>query len=88
MANPLSAIDTPYRVAVNQRTLFANCAWTSLGIPTMLGADARIEAVYTDVEGLGTPARFAVIGGALRGYDGIVHFPLPLRHWHDNLIHT
>ena len=75
-------------MAVNERALYANCAWDSLDIPAMLGADATLEAVYTDVEGSGTPARYAVIGGALRGDDGIVHFPLPLRHWHDNLIHT
>ncbi len=38
MANPLSAVETPYRVNVDGRTFFANCAWDSLGIPAMLGA--------------------------------------------------
>ena len=88
MANPLSAVPTPYRVTVNGRTLYANCAWDSLGIPAMLGADATIGAVYTDAEGSGTPAHYAVVDGSLRGDDGIVHFPLPFRHWYDNQIHT
>src|SRR5579863_9383390 len=39
MANPLSAVPTPYRVFVDGRPLlWANCAWDSLGIPAMLHA--------------------------------------------------
>ena len=88
MANPLSGIATPFRVTVDGRTLFANCAWDSLGIPAMLGGDATIEAVYTGADGSETPARYAIVNGALRGDDGIVHFPLPFRRWYDDLIHT
>jgi hypothetical protein len=88
MANPLSAVETPFRVTVNDRTLFANCAWDSLGIPAMLGTDATIAAVYTGPDGSETPAHYAVVAGALRGDDGIVHFPLPFRRWDDDLLHT
>ena len=88
MANPLSAVETSFRVTVNGRRLFANCAWDSLGIPAMLAADATIEAVYTDAEGSREPARYAITGGVLSGDDGIVHFPLPFRQWYHNLIHT
>src|SRR5688500_2472867 len=65
MANPLSAVPTPYRVTISGRMLFANCAWDSLGIPAMLGADATIESVYTDADGSGTGARYAVDGSTL-----------------------
>ncbi|RIK46493.1 MAG: hypothetical protein DCC58_03040 [Chloroflexi bacterium] len=85
MANPISAVETAYPVTVSGRTLFANCAWDSLGIPAMLGADARIDTLYT---GTDIPARYAIEAGELRGDDGLVHFPLPFRHWYDNLIHT
>ncbi len=88
MANPLSAVATPYRVTVNGRTLFANCAWDSLGIPAMLGADASIESVYTSADGSYTPAQYAIVNGTLGGDDGIVHFPLPFRRWYDDLVHT
>jgi hypothetical protein len=88
MANPLSAVETPYRVTVNGRAYFANCAWDSLGIPAMLHADATIEAVYTNPDGSRSPARYAIEGDALRGDDGLVHFPLPFRRWYDNQIHT
>lgn len=87
MANPLSAIPTPYRVRVNGRTLHANCAWDSLGIPAMLHADAEIDSVYTTAGG-NEPARYAILDGELTGDDGLVHFPLPFRHWYDDLIHT
>lgn len=88
MANPLSGVETSYRVTVNGHTLFANCAWDSLGIPAMLGVDATIESVYTSAIGTDTPAHYVIANGELRGDDGLVHFPLPFRRWYDNLIHT
>lgn len=85
MANPLSAVPTPYRVQVNERSLYANCAWDSLGIPAMLSSDARIEATIND----GEPVRYAIAGGELRADDRfVVHFPLPFRDWYNDLIHT
>ena len=88
MANPLSAVETPFRVTVDGRTLFANCAWDSLGIPAMLGSDATIEAAYTSAEEAEGQARYAIVDGNLHGDDGVVHFPLPFGHWYDDLIHT
>lgn len=85
MANPLSGVETPYRVSVNGRRLYANCAWDSVGIPAMLGLDATIESVYTAMD---TAARHEIVNGELRGDDGVVHFPLPFRRWYDDLIHT
>jgi hypothetical protein len=85
MANPLSAVPTPYRVQVNERSLYANCAWDSLGIPAMLASDARIEATIDD----GEPLRYAIENGQLRAEDRfVVHFPLPFRVWYDDLVHT
>ena len=88
MANPLSAVATAFRVTVDGRRLYANCAWDSLGIPAMLHADALIDASYTNTEGRPDPARYAIAGGELRGDDGLVHFPLPFRRWYDDLVHT
>jgi hypothetical protein len=85
MANPLSAVPTPYRVRINGRNLFANCAWDSLGIPAMLAADATIEATT----GAGEPLRYAIKGGQLQADERfVVHFPLPFRSWYDDLVHT
>ena len=85
MANPLSAVATPYRVHANARWLWANCAWDSLGIPAMLHAGVRVEATYAHT---GEPTAYAVEDGTLVGGQGIVHFTLPFRRWYDDLIHT
>jgi hypothetical protein len=85
MANPFSARPTSFRVYVGARAYYANCAWDMLGIPAALHADARIEALYTDT---GEAAYLSVSNGQLRGDDALVSFPLPFRHWYDNLIFT
>lgn len=85
MANPLSAVPTAYRVSVDGKRLWANCAWDSLGIPAMLHADARIEAVFADS---GATTTYAIESGQLTAHGGVVHFPLPFRRWYDDLIHT
>lgn len=85
LANPLSAIPTPYIVHVNGRDLDANRAWDSLGIPAMLGADASIDARDARHD---QPARYAIQGGQFVAEPGLLtHVPLPFRRWHDDLIH-
>src|SRR5262245_57216225 len=44
MAPPFSAVPTPFRVAVGERSYFANCVWDSYGIAAALHADADIDA--------------------------------------------
>lgn len=85
MANPLSAVPTLYRVHVDGRLLWANCAWDSLGIPAMLHADARIEAVSAFFADAMT---YAIKAGELEAANGVVHFPVPFSRWYDDLIHT
>lgn len=85
MASPLSTIPTPYQVVVGDHRYYANCAWDSLGIPAMLGADARIEAHDTLS---GELVRFTVEAGELRADGGYVHFSVPVRDWYGDLIHT
>ena len=84
MAHPFSGVPTAFRVEVNHRTYWANCAWDALGIPAALHADARIEAPLGDDESI----RFTIEAGRVRGWHEVVHFPLPFRHWYDDLIAT
>ena len=84
MAHPFSGVPTAFRVEANGRAYWANCAWDALGIPAALHADARIEAPA----GNGEPFRFAIKSGRVTGWDGVVHFPLPVRRWYDDLIAT
>ncbi|HEX5500451.1 MAG TPA: organomercurial lyase [Thermomicrobiales bacterium] len=85
MANPFSAVPTSFRVQVGTSRYWANCAWDALGIPAALHADADIDATYGDD---GAPVAIAIDGGALRGGGGVVHFPLPVARWYDDLIET
>src|SRR5438105_5329556 len=48
MANPFSAVPTPFRVEVAGFVAYGNCIWDSLGIPAMLKADARIDSSCGD----------------------------------------
>jgi hypothetical protein len=84
MAHPFSGVPTAFRVEVDDRTYWANCAWDTLGIPAALHADAGIEAPLGDGESI----RFAIAAGQLKGWRGVVHFPLPFRRWYDDLIET
>jgi hypothetical protein len=85
MAFPLSAVPTSYRVLVGDQSLWANCAWDSLGIPAMLDADAQVEARDPLTEEL---VRYEVREGVLRAPQSVVHFALPVRRWYDDLVHT
>lgn len=85
MANPFSAVETPFRVQAAGRTYFANCAWDSLGIPAALQADAQIEAACAQS---GEPIRLRVTDGQVYGPGALVHFLTPFRAWYDDLVFT
>ena len=86
MVFPFSGVRTPFRVRARGRSYWANCAWDMLGVPAVLHEDAEIEAEYAED---GSPARLSVEDGRLCGEaDGVVHFPLPLRRWYDDLVFT
>ena len=53
--------------------------------PFALHSDAEI---HTEYAGDGSPVHLSVNNGRLRGDEGVVHFPLPLRRWYDDLVFT
>ena len=86
MANPFSAVPTDYRAFIGKTALYANCAWDSLGIPAMLGADARIEARHPLSR---ERVEYGVEQGKLTGgHRKLVHFAKPFRHWYDDIVDT
>src|SRR5918999_4428589 len=44
MANPLSALPTPYMVTAKDKTFWGNCIWDALGIVAMLGVDGNVRS--------------------------------------------
>lgn len=84
MANPFSAVPTPFVVTSAGKPFWGNCIWDSLGIPACLGADATIACSCGDC---GEPMTVEVRNGRVEGA-GIIHFGTPALHWWDNIIDT
>lgn len=74
MAHPFSAVATGYRVVGDERAWWANCGWDAVAIPSLVGADARVEAVCPDC---GHDFDLRIENGELRGDDGVVQFCVP-----------
>jgi len=82
MANPFSAVPTPFVTEVGGRRWFGNCIWDSLGIIGTLHADGR---VLTSCGTSGETMELSVSGGALSG-EGTVHFALSAGRWWDDIV--
>jgi hypothetical protein len=85
MANPFSNVETPFRVHLDGKSYFANCAWDSLGIPTVLGRDADVVAACAQS---GERIRLQVRDGQVSDSDILVHFLVPFVRWYDDLVFT
>ena len=86
MANPFSAIATNFTVEIEKKTYWANCAWDMLGIPAAINKNAVINAQLTDSQETTT---IRVQGEQIISEDGrVIHFPLPVSQWYDDLILT
>ncbi len=85
MAPPFSAIPTPFAVLAAGRVYFGNCIWDALGIPAMLGCDARVE---TSCGCCGEAMSMSVEGGALQASEGLVHFAIPARRWWEDIVYS
>ncbi len=86
MANPFSAIATPFTVDVQGKTYWANCAWDCLGIVAALHASsASIESICT---ASGARIHLSVADGQVVSAGEVVHFLVPFRQWYDDLVAT
>lgn len=82
MANPFSALPTPYTVTTDGRTFWGNCVWDGLGILAMLDSDGVVSGLCPDC---GEELRVEVRDGALVPAEHIVHFTVPARQWWDDI---
>ena len=82
---PFSGIPTSFRVSTGQQSYWANCAWDAIGIAAALHTDVKIQAVvsYTDEQIELHVENDAVVPGNF-----LVHFPLPVAKWYDDLVYT
>ena len=85
MAPPFSGVETAFRVKVQDKVYYANCAWDALGIAAALHADAIIEAS----DGYSSePIELEVRNGQPVPQSCVIHFAVPAAHWWDDIIYT
>jgi hypothetical protein len=81
MANPFSAIPTPFQARIGERSWFGNCIWDGLGICAMLGGEGTVDAQCPDCG-----ERISVVVGEGRADgDGVAHFVVPAAHFWDDI---
>ena len=85
MANPFSAVPTPYRVEAGGKSWYANCAWDAFGIPAALGEDGHVTTVCPDC---GEAIELDV--GAHRAIppEPVFHVVVPAEHCWEDIVFT
>jgi hypothetical protein len=85
MVHPFSAVPTPYRVNVGQRSYWANCAWDALGIAAIIGSDSIASAGCPDcLDQIDLSVRNQTVDDSA----GVVHFAVPPSKFWDNVAYT
>ena len=85
MANPFSAVPTPFAVRAAGRLYFGNCIWDALGIPAMLKADGEVLASCACCSEAMT---LAIVNQRLKPVSGVVHFAIPAKRWWDDIVYN
>ena len=85
MANPFSAIPTPYQVHAAGRSWYANCAWDAFGVCAALRTDGHVET--------NCPECGEVIACEVRDEKPddprlLFHCLVPARQWWDDIVFT
>lgn len=71
MANPLSAIPTPFQVEIGGRRFFGNCIWDALGIVAILGGTGTVTTWCPDCH---AQMSVTVAENRLASGERVVHF--------------
>ena len=82
MANPFSALPTPFAVEVAERTWYGNCIWDAFGIVAMLGGTGTANTWCPDCR---ERMVVSIQDHRLLSGDGVVHFVVPAAHWWDDI---
>jgi hypothetical protein len=88
MANPLSAVPTPFVVetvrSTGSKNWYGNCIWDALGIIAMLRSDGRVLA---SCGCCGESMTVAVRNSEVSCEPpGLAHFAIPAKHWWDDIV--
>ena len=88
MANPFSAVATPFVDAIDGKRYFANCAWDTVSLHVMVHRDADVSAFCHHCA---EPIRMRLSRGKRvsgRPENPLIFLSVPVAKWYDNLINT
>jgi len=87
MANPFSAVPTPFLVKAGKRSWWGNCIWDAMGIAAMVRSDATITTGCGDCN---DAMRINIENGVahMAAGEAIIHFSVPASRWWDNIKFT
>lgn len=85
MANPFSAVPTPYVVSVGARSWYANCIWDAMGLAAMVGADAHLD---TSCGCCGSAMKLDIPLECSDDDERVAHFAIPAAHWWDDIVYN
>jgi hypothetical protein len=85
MANPFSAVPTPFLVEADGRSWYGNCAWDAFGIPAALHVDGHISSACPDC---GEPIEIDIRARKPIPDEHVFHVVVPAEHWWDDIVFT
>jgi hypothetical protein len=85
MANPFSAVPTPYRVRAHGQWWYANCAWDAFGVCAALAVDGQIETSCLDC---GEPITVNVRDERPDDETLLFHCLVPANRWWEDIVFT
>ena len=85
MANPFSAVPTPYLVHADGRDWYGNCAWDGIGICAALHVDGRIDSTCPDC---GEQLTIRIRDERPDDDTLLFHCLVPAAHWWDDIVFT
>ena len=86
IANPFSAVPTPFVVDVNGKRYWANCAWDSFGVIAAL--QAAEGAIHATCAQSGAPLYLQIQQGEVVKSTAIIHVLVPFQQWYENMVYT
>ncbi|MGH2698431.1 MAG: organomercurial lyase [Actinomycetota bacterium] len=85
LANPLSALPSPFSVSAGGAQHYGICIWDALGVIAMLGDEGRVTSRCPDC---GDELTLKVSAGEIEPLDYVVHYAVPAAQWWDDIGHT
>jgi len=83
MANPFSAVPTPFPITIGEFSWYGNCIWDAMGIAAMLKQPGLIR---TSCGCCGTAMNIRVPEECSDASEWRAHFAIPAARWWDDIV--